>query len=173
MLGFPHFVDYLNSFREGRINCDPTPTLQRPFPAFLVSDADGGIAQLGFDLAFDNLVETARTFGVAVFTQTNSYTTGELGYFVRRLAEKGIVGMAATNANAMVVAKHGGSAVYSTNPLAFGFPLGEGSLPLIIDQASSATAYVPLIYNGGHSLPARYHPGADISDLPIRTSCER
>ncbi|MDK1374167.1 MULTISPECIES: Ldh family oxidoreductase [unclassified Sinorhizobium] len=154
-LGFPHLVDYLNSFREGRINCDAAPTSERPYPAFVVSDADGGIAQLGFDIAFENLVDAVRQFGVAIFTQTNSYTTGELGYYVRRLAVEGIVGIAATNANAMVVAKPGGPAVYSTNPMAFGFPLGEGSLPLIIDQASSATAYVNIVAAAaeGRSIP--------------------
>lgn len=152
-LGFPHMVDYLNSFREGRIKCDPTPTLTRPFPAFFVSDADKGIAQLGFDLAFQGLIEAARNFGIAVFTQTNSYTAGELGYYVRRLAEEGIVGLAATNANAMVVAKAGGPAVYSTNPMAFGFPLGDQSLPLIIDQASSATAYVNIVAAASEGRP--------------------
>lgn len=38
-LGFPHMVDYLNSFREGRINCEPALALKRPFPAMLVSRA--------------------------------------------------------------------------------------------------------------------------------------
>lgn len=141
-VGFPHLVDYLNSFRDGRINCDPAPVVTRPFPAFLASDADQGIAQLGFDLAFRDFVDAARTFGIALFSQKNSYTTGELGYYVRRLALEGLSGLAATNANAMVVAKAGGPAVYSTNPIAFGFPLGDGTPPLIIDQSSSATAYV-------------------------------
>jgi LDH2 family malate/lactate/ureidoglycolate dehydrogenase len=144
-LGFPHFVDYLNAFLEGRINPDPAPSLERAFPAFLVSDADSGIAQLGFDLAFAHLLEAARNFGIAVFTQTNSYTTGELGYFARRLANEGLIALAATNANAMMVAKAGGPAVYSTNPLAFGFPLGEHTPPMIIDQASSATAFVNIV----------------------------
>ncbi|MBB3649642.1 LDH2 family malate/lactate/ureidoglycolate dehydrogenase [Rhizobium sp. BK619] len=155
MLGFPHMVDYLDSFHEGRINCNPAPRCERPYPAFFVADADRGIAQLGFDLAFDDLVAAVRNFGLAVFTQTNSYTAGELGYYVRRLAGQGIVGIAATNANAMVVAKAGGPAVYSTNPMAFGFPLGEGSLPLIIDQASSATAYINIVAAAaeGRSIP--------------------
>ncbi|OWV91890.1 malate dehydrogenase [Rhizobium sp. N122] len=155
-LGFPHMVDYLDSFREGRINCNPSPACERPYPAFFVADADWGIAQLGFDRVFDDLVAATRNFGVAVFTQRNSYTAGELGYYVRRLAGEGIVGIAATNANAMVVAKAGGPAVYSTNPMAFGFPLGEGSLPLIIDQASSATAYVNIVAAAteGRAIPA-------------------
>lgn len=144
-VGFPHMVDYLNSFRDGRINGDPSPTLSRPFPAYLSSDADGGVAQLGFDLAFDGLVEAAKTFGIAIFTQTNSYTSGELGYYVRRLADAGLAGLAATNAGAMMVARPGGPKVYSTNPLAFGFPLGGGQPPMIIDQASSATAFVNIV----------------------------
>jgi LDH2 family malate/lactate/ureidoglycolate dehydrogenase len=145
VLGFPHLVDYLKSFREGRINCGPTPTLQYSFPAFLSSNADRGIAQLGFDMAFRDLVTAARKIGVAVLTQTNSYTAGEVGYYVRRLAEEGIVGLAVTNASALMVAKAGDRAVYSTNPMAFGFPLGDASPPLIIDQATSATAYVNII----------------------------
>ncbi|CAN7280193.1 Ldh family oxidoreductase [Rhizobium sp. LjRoot30] len=152
-VGFPHLVDYLNSFREGRINGDPTPTLKRPFPAYLASDADRGIAQLGFDIAFADLVATGRQMGIALFTQKNSYTTGELGYYVRRLANEGLVGLAVTNANAMVAPKAGGPAVYSTNPLAFGFPLGDDAPPLVIDQSASATAYVNIVAAAGEGRP--------------------
>ncbi len=165
-LGFPHMVDYLDSFREGRINGAPQPKLTRPFPAFLASDADGGIAQLGFDLAFTEIVEAAQNFGIAIFTQSNGYTTGELGYYVRRLAEKGLVALAATNANAMLVARSGGPAVYSTNPIAFGFPLGEATPPLVIDQSASATAYVNLIAAAaeGRSIPQGWAVDADGAD---------
>lgn len=153
MLGFPHLVDYLNSFREGRIKGDPTPVLGNAYPAFLVSDADQGIAQLGFDRAFDKLVKAARTHGIAIFTQTNSYTVGELGYYVRRLADEHIIALASSNANAMVTPQPGGPAVYGTNPLAFGFPLGDGSPPLLIDQASSATAYINLVRAAAEKQP--------------------
>lgn len=168
-LGFPHLVDYLDSFRQGRINRAPTPTLARPFPALLASDADGGVAQLGFDLAFEDFIRTARRFGIAMLTQTNSYTTGELGYYARRLVGEGLAGLAATNANAMVAATPGGSAVYGTNPLAFGFPLGCSSPPLIVDQASSATAYVNIAAAAaeGRSIPEGWavdENGDDTSD---------
>lgn len=174
-LGFPHMVDYLGSFREGRINCAPAPRLDRPFPAMLAADADGGIAQLGFDLAFEDLVAAAQTFGIAVFTQANGYTTGELGYYVRRLAAEGLVALAATNASAMVVAKPGGPAVYSTNPIALGFPLGADLPPLIVDQSSSATAYVNLIAAAaeGRQIPAGWavdENGAETLD-PVRALC--
>lgn len=171
-LGFPHMVDYLESFRAGRIKGDPTPVLDHAFPAFLTSDADQGIAQLGFDRAFGKLLEATRTFGVAIFTLTNSYTAGELGYYVRRLAREGLIGLAATNANAMVAPKAGGPAVYSTNPLAFGFPLGDGALPLVIDQASSATAYVNVVRAAaeGQSIPEGWavDSNGDPTSDPVR-----
>ncbi len=165
-LGFPHMLDYLHSFREGRINGHPAPVLSRPFPAMLACDADGGVAQLGFDLAFADIVAAARSFGITIFTQANSYTAGELGYYVRRLAAEGLVGLAATNAHAMVAPKPGGPPVYSTNPMAFGFPLGENSLPMVIDQASSATAFVNIIAAAaeGRAIPKGWAVDADGND---------
>ncbi len=144
-VGFPHFIDYLRSIVEGRINGKAQPRIQHPLPAFIHSDAKGGIAQLGFDQAFEDLVKRAQTFGVAVFTQKNSYTAGELGYYVRRLAVHGLVSIAVANAHALMAAAVGGKAVFGTNPLAFGAPLPAPQPPLVIDQASSATAFVNIV----------------------------
>lgn len=144
-LGFPHLVDYLKAFEEGRIERNPEPSISRPFPACLACDAGQGVAQLGFDLAFPQLIEMTRYLGISIFRQKNSYTTGELGYYVRRLAEAGLVALAATNANAMLAAGKNGTPVFGTNPIALAFPLGRKSPPLVIDQSSSAIAYVNLV----------------------------
>ena len=101
------------------------------------------IAQAGFDRAFDSLCERARTFGIALFAQNGSYTTGELGYYPRRLAEAGLVAFAATSGPALMTVAGAKTPVYCTNPIAFAAPLDEGP-PLLIDQASSATAFVQL-----------------------------
>lgn len=138
-LGFPHFVDYLTSLRDGRINGDAKPRFDHVLPALIYADADGGIAQLGFDLIYDDFVKRVKTFGISVFTQRNSYTAGELGYYVRRLAEDGLIAIAAANGPALMAAAEGGERVYCTNPLAFGAPLPELLPPLVIDQATSAT----------------------------------
>lgn len=141
-VGFAHFVDYLSALKAGRINGSPRPAIDRQLPAFWHCDADGGIAQLGFDLVFDGFVASAQAIGLCAFTQRNSFTTGELGYYVRRLAEKGLVALAFTNANAFLSPAAGLPKVYSTNPMAFAYPLGSGQRPVVIDQSSSATAFV-------------------------------
>lgn len=131
-MGFPHFLDYLRSLREGRIDGHAKPRIDHVLPAFIRSDAKGGIAQLGFDLIFEDLVKRARTFGIAIFTQKNSYTAGELGYYVRRLALDGLMSVATANGPAVLAASAGVRPTFCTNPLAFGSPLPPPSPPLVI-----------------------------------------
>lgn len=144
-VGFPHLLDYLSSFRAGRINGDAEPKLTSPLPAIIQSDADGGIAQLGFEYALPTLVERTRELGVTIFTQGNSYTTGELGYYARCLALEGLIAFVVSNSPAVVAGSPGGKIVFGTNPMAFAAPLVDVNAPLVIDQASSATAFVNLV----------------------------
>ena len=141
-VGFFHFVDYLDGMSCGRIRGDARPQITFPLPAVVAVDANDGIAQLGFDLAYDEVVLRARQFGIALFTQKNSFTAGELGYFVRRLAKDGLVGLAATNGPPLLAASAGRRGVYCTNPLAVGAPSADPEGPIVIDQASSITSYV-------------------------------
>jgi len=152
--GFSHLMDYLAALRAGRIVGDAEPVVTSPAPAAIHCDARGGIAQAGFDRAFDSLCERGQTFGIAVFAQNGSYTTGELGYYPRRLAERGLVAFAATSGPALMTVAGARMPVYCTNPIAFAAPLDEGA-PLLIDQASSATAFVQLRHYAerGETLP--------------------
>lgn len=140
-VGLSHFIDYLDSLEAGRIDGKVEPELTQPAPAIILSDARGGAAHPGFDLAFDRLVDATKTYGIALFTQRNAFTCGSLSYFVDRLAEKGLASLAATNGPALVAGSGGKKPVYCTNPMAFGAPM-VGGPPLIIDQSSSATAFV-------------------------------
>ena len=151
-VGFAHLLDYLDGLRHGRIADNAQPLITFPVPAAIRVDACQGIAQLGFDQAFDALLHRAQTFGIAVFAQTNSYTAGELGYYTRRLAQAGLVALAATNGPALVAAGRARVPVYGTNPFSFAAPVEHG-MPLVIDQATSATAYVNLRKAAEHGEP--------------------
>ncbi len=140
-VGLEHLPDYLDGFRTGRIAGDAKPQISFPAPALIRVDAKGGIAQLGFDRAFDEIVERATRYGVALLAQTNSYTVGELGYYTRRLAEAGLVSLAACNASPQMTTLESRKAVFGTNPLSFAAPM-EDRKPFVIDQASSETAFV-------------------------------
>jgi (2R)-3-sulfolactate dehydrogenase (NADP+) len=161
-IGFAHLTDYLAALREGRIDGDAEPLVTSPAPAVIHCDARGGIAQVGFDRAFDDLSRRAATFGLALFAQKGSYTTGELGYYPRRLAETGLAALAATSGPALITVAGAKRPVYCTNPLAFAAPVADGP-PLLIDQASSATAFVQLRHHAerGEALPPGWAVDAD------------
>ncbi|MCL5775689.1 Ldh family oxidoreductase [Limibaculum sp. FT325] len=139
-VGVSHFLDYLASIEAGRIDGQAEPTITRSSPVVLRSDAGGGVAHLGFDRVFEELVEMARAFGVAVFAQKGAYTCGQLGHFPNRLAERGLVALAATNGPALLAASGTTQPVFCTNPVALAAPRGKGTL--VIDQSSSQTAFV-------------------------------
>ena len=161
-LGLSHFVDYLDALRAGRIDGQAWPEIARPAGAFFQVDAKGGTAHLGFDLAFGDLVATARDNGIAVFSQRNAFTCGALGYFVRRLADQGLVALAATNGPALMAGSGGTEPVFCTNPVAFAAPRAGGS-PVVIDQASSAAAFVAIraAAGRGEPIPAGWALDAD------------
>lgn len=141
-VGLSHFLDHLDALAAGRIDGHAVPKISRPAKAIFISDAGSGAAQPGFDAAFDDLVATVRDFGVAVFAQHNAFTCGSLGYFVQRLAEQGLVALAATNGPALLAGSGARKPVFCTNPLAFAAPSSDGVL--LIDQASSSTAFVSI-----------------------------
>lgn len=161
-VGFAHLLDYLAAYTAGRIDGDAVPDISFPAPALIQVDAKGGIAQLGFDLAVAELIGRANTFGLAALSQNNSYTAGELGYYARRLAQAGLVALAATNGPALMTSGHSREAVFGTNPFAFAAPV-ENAPALVIDQASSATAFINIREYAaqGKALPAGWAINAE------------
>jgi (2R)-3-sulfolactate dehydrogenase (NADP+) len=153
-VGFAHLVDYLDSLKAGRIKGNAEPKRDDPAPAIIRIDAAGGVAQHGFALAFNDLIVRTGTYGIALFSLSGSYTTGELGYYTRRIAQAGLVAFAATNGPAIMAVPGGTGAVYCTNPVSFAAPSADGDM-LLIDQSSSATAYVNIraAAAAGESLP--------------------
>lgn len=141
-VGFSHLIDYLESIEAGRIDGKAEPLVSRPALALFASDARGGIAHTGFERTLEDLAKAARLFGVALFSQKNAYTCGALGYFTRRLAERGLVALAATNSQALLAGAGSARPVYGTNPLSFAAPSANG--PLVVDQSSSAAAFVAI-----------------------------
>jgi (2R)-3-sulfolactate dehydrogenase (NADP+) len=171
-MGFAHLLDYLDALAAGRIDGRAQPKVTAPLPALISVDADGGIVQLGFTQALPQFIAATRNCGIALLAAHNAYTAGELGYYVRALAQAGLVAMAFANAHAMMAPAADRPKVYGTNPLAFAAPRGQGRQPLVLDQATSATAFVNLLHAAqqGQSIPpdwATDERGAATTD-PVR-----
>ena len=152
--GVLHLFDYLNAIREGRIDGEAIAEITHAAPAMYLSDAGGGIAQLGFDIAFVDLIETANELGLAMFVQNNSFTCGALGVFAWRLAREGLIAFCGTNGPPLLAGSGSKKPVFCTNPMAFAAPQSDGA-PLLIDQSSSATAFaeIRIAAREGRSIP--------------------
>lgn len=140
-VGLSHFFDYIDSLQAGRIDGRAKPQITKVRPALFHGDAKGGMAHLGVDRALPKLIKAARKYGIAAFMQNNAYTCGSLGFHAVRLAEKGLIGLAFTNGPALIAGGGAVKPVYCTNPMAFAAPV-KGAAALLIDQSSSATAFV-------------------------------
>jgi (2R)-3-sulfolactate dehydrogenase (NADP+) len=140
-IGLAHLPFYLDALVQGRIDGKAEPLIEHPLPSVIHVDARGGTAHLGYDRSHEQLIHAARTFGIGLFAQKNAYTCGSLGTFAQRLADEGLVALAATNGPPLMTVPGGRGPVYCTNPLAFAAPMADGDT-LLIDQASSQTAYV-------------------------------
>ena len=161
-VGVAHLFDYLDSYREGRIARESRPIVRRVAPAVIDVDACSGLAQTAFAAAFDDLHSATRDAGMAALWIRNSFTCGELGYYPRRLAEQGFLSMASANSPALMSVGGAQSPILGTNPLAYAIPR-PGMLPMVIDQASSATAFVNIrrAAAAGESIPAGWALGPD------------
>ncbi|MEM7292156.1 MAG: Ldh family oxidoreductase [Pseudomonadota bacterium] len=166
--GISHLVVYCEAMRAGRVDGYAEPHIENPTPVMYSVDAKTGFPHVGFDREFESFCAAAKSFGVALFASRNGFTCGNLGYFSRRLAERGLVALAATNAGpAMLAASGSNRPVFATNPIAFAAPRKEGP-PLLIDQSSSATAWIN-IFNAsqnGEDIPAGW--ALDAKGQPTR-----
>ncbi|GAB3946476.1 Ldh family oxidoreductase [Corynebacterium tapiri] len=131
-----HLIDYLAALDKGAINGKAKPKVHLAGSVVHV-DADGGLSQFAVDQAMQQVVTTTREQGVAVCAISNTYTTGELGWYPRAFARHGLVSMTTTNSPALVALGSDGQRVVGTNPTAFGVP---GAM--VMDQAVSETAYL-------------------------------
>ena len=161
-VGVAHLFDYLDAYREGRIAKDAQPVVRRTAPAVIDVDARDGLAQTAFAEAFDDLQKVTREAGIGALWIRNSYTCGELGYYARHLAQQGFIALAAANSPALMSLGGAPRSILGTNPLAYGIPR-PGKLPVVIDQASSSTAFVNIrrAAEAGEPIPAGWALGPD------------
>jgi LDH2 family malate/lactate/ureidoglycolate dehydrogenase len=70
-----------------------------------------------------------------VCTNNTSTSSGQLAFYVERMARQGIIGIAMCNSPEFVAAAKGGKPVFGTNPLAVGIPQ-KGCVPFTVRYSS-------------------------------------
>jgi (2R)-3-sulfolactate dehydrogenase (NADP+) len=154
-IGLGYLPWYCRHLGVGKIRGEAVPALRRTRPGSLAVDAGGGFAHAAYECGEEALVDAARSQGIAILAISHGYACGVLGYFTDRLARRGLVAQAYTNASSTMAPWGGRVPFFGTNPWSLAAPR-PGADPLVIDSSSAATAYVTLATAAaaGSPLPA-------------------
>jgi len=85
-------------------------------------------------------MDMAEKSGSGWVSVCNTNHFGIAGYYVLRALERNLIGWAMTNSTKLVAPLWGAERMLGTNPIAIAFP-GKNEPPIVIDMATSATAY--------------------------------
>ena len=96
------------------------PTLERETLTSAVVNANQSPGMLAAvkaaDLAVEKVVSGGSTISI-VSTYNTSTSSGQLAFYVERMARQGVIGLAFANSPEFVAAAKGGKPVFGTNPL--------------------------------------------------------
>ncbi|MFD1427726.1 ureidoglycolate dehydrogenase [Kroppenstedtia sanguinis] len=130
---------YVTRLEAGSINPAPDIGFSATGPVTGVVDGDDGLGHVVGDFAMDRAIGMAKENGVGMVTAMNSSHCGALSYFVQKAADAGLIGIAMTHTDKIVVPFGGKESFLGTNPIAYGVP-AKGEKPLILDMATSNVA---------------------------------
>ena len=130
---------YAPGLQSGRVNPRPRIKVVRETPATALADAEGGFGLLVATQAMDLAIGKAHLVGVGAVALRNSRHCGAMGFYARRAADAGLLGIAMTNASPWVVPTFAKRKMLGTNPIAIGAPAWHGP-PFLLDIATSTVA---------------------------------
>jgi len=134
---YPHYCRVAES---GRINLAPKMSLSVDEPSCAVVDADHAFGHEAGQFGMATAMEKARATGMAIVAVKNSSHFGSAAYYGLTAARAGMIGMAFTNADALVKAHGSSVSFFGTNPICFTMPMA-GEEPLCLDMATSCTSW--------------------------------
>ncbi len=121
------------------------PKIVKETPVSALIDGNSTHAIIVMDQVTDLAIKKAKQSGIGIVGNFNTTeSTGAIGYYAKKIADEGYIGIAFASAPFQTTAPHGSTeAKYCTNPMAFGIPTEID--PIILDMSTSAIAYYGLI----------------------------
>jgi LDH2 family malate/lactate/ureidoglycolate dehydrogenase len=146
--GLLRLVKYVDQIDSGYIDNKAAVLSVRVTDNLVRVDANRNFGILGFDRLIPQLIQLARSSGMAGGAIVNCAHTGRVGAYTERLAQEfmwGLVFGGGGNRRLKEVAPFGGAkGVFDTNPYAMSMPLDDGRATTS-DFATSATAQGKLL----------------------------
>ncbi|WP_150243065.1 Ldh family oxidoreductase [Nocardiopsis quinghaiensis] len=147
---------YLPLLDEGRADPAAEPRTVTDLGAAVLLDARRALGLWAASEAMDRATERAERHGIGLVSVRGATHLGCAGYHALRAAERGMVGLVASNCGRQRIARPPGGAVamLGTNPLSVAAPAGQHP-PFLLDMSTTAapTGRIRQAARGGQVLP--------------------
>ena len=137
--GIARLVGYVRLWEQGRINATPNIKIVHETPSTAVIDGDRGLGLIVAPKAMEIAMEKAKQVGTGWVSVKNSNHFGIAGYHAMMALEQEMIGIAMTNASALVAPTYAAEKLLGTNPIAVAIPAGEEA-PFVADFATTTAA---------------------------------
>ena len=137
--GLYRLLNCIHTLKSGKVSADALPTFKNQTPVVLKVDAHNAMAPLALQQGMPQLIEKAKTYGIAIMAVNNCVHLSALWDEMELLTQAGLVGFACTPNHAWVAPTGGKEPLFGTNPIAFGWPR-QNQNPFIFDFATTAVA---------------------------------
>jgi ureidoglycolate dehydrogenase (NAD+) len=132
----PHYATRL---RNGSVKARPNITARRSGPSAAVVEGDAGMGQLVAARAMHEAISLAKENGVGAVVARNSSHCGACAWFVEMAVREGMIGVALTHTDPIMVPPGMKRIFLGSNPIAFGAPGARE--PVIIDMSTTHVAW--------------------------------
>ncbi len=137
--GVARLSGYLRLIKVGRINTKAKPYITHQTPSTAVLDADGALGLLVATEAMNIAIEKSQQVGTGWVSVSNSSHFGIAGRHAMQALPHDMIGIAMTNASALVAPTFGKQRMLGTNPIAVAIPAGNQP-PFVADFATTTAA---------------------------------
>ncbi|MBE6678959.1 MAG: Ldh family oxidoreductase [Ruminococcaceae bacterium] len=120
--GMQRLVRYHKGIEKGLIDVKAKPEVVHDCKTSAVIDAHDSMGQLVGHKAMELAIKKAKRYGVGIVSVKNSNHFGIAGYYAKMASDAGLLGMAFTNSEAIMVPTFGKLAMLGSNPIAIAMP---------------------------------------------------
>ena len=153
--GLYYLESYCKQLTSGRVNGKASPEVTLTRSSSVYVDAKDGFAQPAFSKGLPEVLKVAQENGIASLSVGRAHTCTSLGFFTKKIAKAGFLGLGFTNASPIVAPPGGKSRIIGTNPIAFSVPDGNGDVAMQFDQSTTTVALgkITMAKAAGKSIP--------------------
>lgn len=136
--GVARLSGYVRLWQVKRVNATPNITIVHETPSTVVVDGDAGLGLVVAPFAMQVAMKKAREVGTGWVNVKNSNHFGIAGFHAMMALSNDMIGIAMTNASALVAPTFSIEKMLGTNPIAVAIPAGEQ--PAFVADFATTTA---------------------------------